>query len=212
MKIPEVITNFVWCTIVAIGFYGHPSVLHADAVWPPQLNKLYPEMEFIDQAGDKLKLSDFKGKVIVVEYVGMNCPACQSLSGADNPKIGPFEGNDTQKGLWTLDESFKYYTSGISLFDDRIVFIQILLYDMKMGAPTPDDAKRWAKHFGFSKAKHRYVAVPPWDLRNNDSYNLIPGCHLVDKNLILRADSAGHSPKHNFQTYFLPMVPELLKE
>ncbi len=185
----------------------------AQSSWPPQLGKMFPDTEFIDQEGKHLRISDFKGKVIVVEYIGMNCPACQAFSGADKPGIGPFEHNDVQHDLLTLEDALPRYSLGVSLFDDGIVFVQVLLYDMKMGATKPDDAKHWAEHFKMNeKPKKFYVVVPTEDLRGDGSYNLIPGCHLVDKNLVVRSDSAGHSPKHNLYTQLFPMVAKLLKE
>ncbi len=176
--------------------------------WPPRLEQEYPDFKLIDQTGEKVRISDFKGSLLLIEYVGMNCAACQAFSGA-NTHIGPFENNTVQRGLKSIKELFPTYTNGLSLSDNRITFIQILLYDMKRGAPTPEDAQRWAQHFQLEKSRNQYVLVPIGDMRGSASYNLIPGFQLVDKNFILKSDSTGHHPRVNLSV-LLSMAPRLI--
>jgi len=181
--------------------------------WPPQLGKAYPDgIEYYDQSGAKVKMSDFKGQVLFIEFVGMNCPACQAFSGANKKDIGSFENNAVQTGLDSIEEYFRQYSGGLKLSDDRIFYIAVLLYDMKLGHPKADDARKWAEHFKFDKSKKQIVIVPIQDLRGNDSYNLIPGFQLVDKKLVLRSDSTGHKPRDNLYSKLLPMVRKLLEE
>jgi len=183
----------------------------AEEFWPPKLGAQYPDLTLVDQSGKEFNIADLKGSVIVIEYIGMNCPACQAYSGA-NTSIGPFENNAVQRNLPSIEESFLRYSGGISLSDERIIFMQILLYDMNLGATEPEEAKRWAEHFQFEQSQNEYVTVPIKDLRGSASYNLIPGFQLIDKNFILRSDSTGHYPKHNLYTQLLPMVPKLLDD
>src|SRR5688572_24202884 len=49
--------------------------------WPPEKGQAYPDLTLIDQEGTPTRLLDFKGKVILVEIVGMSCPACVAFSG-----------------------------------------------------------------------------------------------------------------------------------
>lgn len=182
----------------------------SEVKWPPRLGEPYPDLELIDQTGQRVRLSSFKGSVLVIEPIGMTCPACQAFSGAH--RFGSFEGVVPQGGLPSIEELFPRYTNGLSLSDDRIVFVQLLLYSMSMGAPSPDDARRWAKHFRMDRSKNFVVLAGTEDLLGPASYNMIPGFQLVDRNFILRADSTGHRPRHNLWTYLLPMVPRLLQE
>lgn len=39
--------------------------------WPPQPGHAYPDLELVDQTGRPVRLSSFKGRVILVEPVGM---------------------------------------------------------------------------------------------------------------------------------------------
>lgn len=185
-----------------------PQPGRADLQWPPRLGEPYPDLTLIDQTGQPVRLSSFKGSVILIEPVGMTCPACQAFSGAH--RRGSFGGITPQQGLPSIEELFPRYAGGLSLSDDRIVFVQILFYSMSMEAPRPADARRWAEHFGIDRAKNHVVLTGTKDLLGEASFNMIPGFHLVDRNFIFQADSAGHNPRHNLFTHLLPMVPQLL--
>jgi hypothetical protein len=178
-------------------------------LWPPQKGQPYPDIELIDQEGKNFKLSDYKGHVILVEPVGMTCPGCQGLSGAG--KMGAFGGGSGYGGD-SLKELFPRYTEGLSLPGPDIIFVQILLYDMKMGPPQPKDAAEWAAHFKFNRADNEIVAVIPYDVRGKASYNLIPGLQLIDRQFILRSDATGDYPKENMYTSTLPLVPKVIQE
>ncbi len=184
--------------------------LRADAGWPPQLGRPFPDIALVDQTGRVVKMSSFKGKVILVEYIGMTCPACQAFTGAHD--LGSFEKVNPQRGLESIEKLFPRYTGGLSLGDDRIVFVQILLYSMSMNAPTASDARKWARHFQLSRSNRQVVLAGKPELLGQDSYDLIPGFQLVDKNFVIRSDSTGHHPRHNLYTELLPMVSVILKE
>lgn len=152
-------------------------------------------------------MSDFQGSVILIEYIGMTCPACQAFAGAH--EVGSFGGVRPQRGVESIAEYFPKY-AGVSLDDERIVLVQVLLYSLSMGAPTPEDARRWASHFDQNRAAGEIVLAGRQKLLGQASYNLIPGFQLIDKDFILRSDSTGHQPRHNLYTELLPLVPKLL--
>ncbi len=181
---------------------------HQPSVWPPQLNQPYPNLELIDQDGQKFKLSDLKGRVIIIEPTGMNCPACQAFSGAHD--YGAYENNAVEQHSRSFRKIFPKYAKNLKLPSKEVFFVQLLLYDMKMGAPRPEDAAKWAKHFNIRKKDYHIVAVSPYDLRSQASYNLVPGFQLIDRDFILRSDSSGHHPKHNLYTQLIPMTPKLV--
>ena len=52
-----------------------------DFNWPPKLNEPYPDLHLVDQDGKLTRLSEFKGKIILVEPIGMPCQACQAFCG-----------------------------------------------------------------------------------------------------------------------------------
>jgi hypothetical protein len=180
------------------------------ANWPPQIGQAYPDLDLIDQDGKHWNLSRFKGKVIIVEPIGMNCPACQSFAGAH--KKGPYGNITPQRGLDDFEGYFNSYTGGLSLEDDGIVLVELLLYDLTLGHPTVKDAKGWAEHFGMKSENNHFVVIPAADMRNKASYDLIPGYQLIGKNFKLRSDSTGHNPKDDLWRKLLPMVPKVLME
>lgn len=180
------------------------------AMWPPRVGEPYPDLELVDQTGRLVRLSSFKGSVLLIEPVGMNCPACQSFAGAH--RLGPYEGIQPQGGLPSIEELVPQYARGVSLADDRIVFVQLLLYSMTMDAPTPEDARKWAQHFRADRAKNHIVLAGTKEFIGQASYDMIPGFQLVDRTFILQVDATGHRPRHNLFTQLLPAIPRLLEE
>ena len=176
--------------------------------WPPVVGETYPDLELIDQMGNPFRLSALKGKVILLEPVGMTCPACQAFSGAHD--TGPFGGGVAGRGLNSVHKLLPKYSNGFKIPHRDVVLVQVLLYDMRMGAPSAKDAAAWAKHFGLKMSRNEIVAVSPYDLRSKIAYNLIPGFQLIDRNFVLRSDSSGHHPKNNLYTHLFPLVPKLV--
>ena len=214
------ITLIIIAFIVMVFSYGIASISNIAAQqktthyqpnpWPPVLNQLYPDLELIDQSGETFKLSYLKGKVIIIEPIGMNCPSCQAYSGAHD--YGAFEHNPIEKYSKSFRKIFPLYAEGLELPSKDIIFVQLLLYDMRMGKPTAKDAHEWAQHFKFYRKNNHFVAVSPRDMRSAESYAMIPGFQLIDKNFVLRIDSTGHHPKHGLYKHLIPMTPEFVKQ
>ncbi len=175
--------------------------------WPPVKGKAFPNLELLNQDAKKMKLLDLKGKVVLVEVIGMTCPACHAWSGSG--KRGKFESVNPQPGLESIEKYLKDF-GGLELNDRRLVFVQLILYNMKMAAPSVEDAQRWAAHFGFKTENQHYVFAGDESLVQPASYQMIPGFYLLDKNFIVRSDSTGHNPKDNLYTHLLPMITKLL--
>jgi hypothetical protein len=179
-----------------------------DFDWPPKLNEPYPDLQLLDQEGTPTRLSKFKGNIILLEPIGMPCKACQAFSGGH--VRGGFQGIPPQPGLPSIEESARMY-GGFELSDERIVKIHLLLYGLDMRAPTAEDARAWAEHFGLERANNEIVlAGLPWMI-GNTSYQMIPGLQLIDKDGILRVDSTGRSnQQHDLYRELLPKVREML--
>ena len=173
--------------------------------WPPVVGNAYPDLTLQDAAGRTVALSSFKGKVLLIEPVGMNCPVCQAFAGGNTR--GGYGDVTPQRDLASIEEYL--HDAGVDLDDDRIVFVQLLLYGMDMKAPSPDDAKAWAAHFGLDGA---VVLVGTPEMIGPAAFNLIPGFQLVDRKFVLRSDSTGHAPKDNLYETLIPMIGTLLDE
>ena len=175
--------------------------------WPPELGQRYPELELVDQTGSVTRLADYEGKVILVELVGMSCPACVSLSGGREK--GNFERVAPQPDLDSLDKYLRKY-GRIRLDDPRLVFVQIVLFNQDLRAPSPEDVAQWARHFGLDREKNRIVLAGSLPLASSLSRELIPGFHLIDKQFVLRGACHGGDTS-SLYTELLPRVRELLK-
>jgi hypothetical protein len=179
--------------------------------WPPRRGERYPNLTLYDHRGQLVSLDSLRGKVILLEPVGMTCEACQSLSGAG--KVGCFGQQPAQAGVDALEAYFPRYTGGISLSDPRIAYVQVLLYGLDLHAPSPADAKAWAHHFKFDERPNVYVLAGTPELIGSASFAMIPGFQLIDKNFVLRAWWYGETGTgDDLWTKLLPMVPQLLDE
>lgn len=188
---------------LALTWTGHPPV------WPPDRDRKYPDLTLIDQNGKPVRLAEFQGKVILVEMVGMTCPACIAFSGG--AEKGSFGNVPPQGNLEPIHKYLRRF-GRIRLDDPRLVFVQIILFNQQMKAPTQEDVKAWADHFGFRTEMNQYVLAGLPEMASAASMEIVPGFQLIDKNFNLRIDCAGREPVHNFYTDLLPQIRQLINE
>lgn len=180
--------------------------------WPPVVGERYPDLQLMDVRGERISLSSLAGRVILLEPVGMDCPACQGFAGANRPEVGSFGDVRPQAGLPEVREMLEQYAH-VDPYDDRLVYVQLLLYDMKRaGAPTLDVARRWAEHFGIADLPDTYVLVGEPYLIGPASFRMIPGFQLIDRDFVLRYDAGGHHPVHDLWRELMPAVGGLLEQ
>lgn len=174
--------------------------------WPPQVDALYPDLKLSDIEGKPVRLSQFRGKLLLIEPVGIGCRGCQAFAGGH--VVGGLFGYQPQSGLKSIHEYAETY-SGTSLDDDRIHVIQILFYGPYASrAPTLDEAKKWAEHYR-AVAPHATVLVAQQSMVNKTTRGMIPGFHLVDRDFILRC-AAGNPPHQDLYRDLLPLLGELV--
>ena len=179
--------------------------------WPPQMNKQYPDIGLIDQEGKAFKLSDFRGKIILIETIDMAMAQSQAYSGAAT--FGPFGAKtaEVDKKLQPIQAIIGKYSEGkITLPNPDIIYVKIIFYNATAAQALPTDATNWAEHFKLSKADNIFVAVPDKDLRIAATTSLLPGFQLIDRAFNLRVDSSGLTPKHNLEMTLIPLIPKLL--
>ena len=180
-------------------------------VWPPQVGAPYPDLELRTPSGDRIALSSYRGRIILIEPVGMDCPACNAFSGANRPEIGGFQGTRPQRGLPSMHEMLERV--GVSVDDDRLVIVQILFYDMtRTRPPSLALSRRWVEHFGLGAGDNEVVLVAEDTLIGPASYRMIPGFQLVDREFRLRWDATGHQPRHDLWRDLLPALKAMLAD
>ena len=185
-----------------------PQALRAvPTFWPPVVGRTYPEIELCDLTGKKVKLSSYAGRVILLEPIGMSCPACQAYVGGE--KKGGINGVTPQGGTSSLESYLA--AAGVSPTDTRVVHVQLLLYGPNLGVPTLAEAQAWAKHFDFGRRSNEVLLVGDQRYINQHSYDMIPGMQLIDKNFVLVCDATGHNPRSSLFSELIPSVSKLLR-
>lgn len=177
--------------------------------WPPVVGQAYPNLQLLDQEGRRTSLSEFQGKVILLEPVGVPCPACIAFAGGQ--KRGAYNGIAPQANLKSIDHYTRLY-GRISLNRDDIVFVQVVFYGPELTAPSPTQVRDWAKHFGLERSNNEIVLRAEPYLLGPETRGMIPGFQLIDKDFVLRYDSTGHAPRHDLYQELLPAVRRLAEE
>lgn len=155
--------------------------------WTATLDQPYPELTLQDVYGRTIQFSALRGRVVLVEWVGMGCGACQAFSGAG--QCGSFGGGYVQPGLQSLDEYSKKYGRFL-LSDPRLIVLQVLVADVSgKQPPTAEEGRRWAEHFGLHKRPNTAVLIGDERFGGAVAKRLVPGFHLLDRDLVLRASS-----------------------
>ena len=182
----------------------------APTPWPPKLDERYPDLRLVDQTGQSFALSSLEGSVILLEAIGMTCPACQAFAGAH--RVGSFGPIHPAGELASIDELVAQYARGVAFPSKDVALVQVLLFDMNLGAPVAADARAWAEHFHRDHGRFQVVLAGGPGLYNQTSYDMVPGFQLIDRHFVLRSDATGHRPRHSLYTDLLPMVPTLVAE
>ena len=198
--------------ITALEIESEPATTAPDHIWPPRVGERYPNLQLLNSRGDRIALESLAGKIILVEPIGMDCPACNAFAGGNRPGSGGFQGVKPQSGLPSIDQMLKQYAGGTSLADDRIALVHLLLYRPgRDGPPDVQMAQLWAKHFEIEASENMLILVGEPYLIGTASFNMIPGFQLIDADFVLRFDSSGHHPTHDLWRELLPAIPSLVK-
>ena len=208
-----------WVRIVAllavVGVAVHQLMAGSDKPsheWPPRVGQPYPDLELLNHKGQTVSLSSYKGKLILIEPIGLSCPACNAFAGGNEHGVGGFRGVRPQTGLDSMAKHLPRYSPGVRIDDPRLVIVQLLLYGMDMQAPSLEDAQAWAKHFDIDTKPNHVVLIGDSRYVNPDSYNMIPGFQLIDGNFVLRADSTGHQPADDLYRHLLPRLGNMIRD
>ncbi|MGB5812941.1 MAG: hypothetical protein WBG86_20580 [Polyangiales bacterium] len=177
--------------------------------WPPVVGRPYPEVALIDQSGRVTSLSELRGKVVLVEMVGMTCKACHAFAGGNDPSLGHFRNITPQRDLDSID-LFAQRFGKLSLDHPDVVFVQLIAFGMDgRTAPTLGDIQSWARHFGMDRYRNEIVLQGDERFTTLQTRQLIPGFHLIDRQGILRAMSSKNPDHDNLYTSVLPTLGQL---
>jgi len=155
--------------------------------WPPKLNEKYPDIPFVKPDGSVFKMSELKGRYVVIHYRGTTCPACQNMA-------------RRREGMSN---------------DPRVVDVDILLFNDQMKPATAADADKWAKQYGFQEINRELVlGAPSWthvpDLYQT-TYDMVIGGQLLDKDGIVRG-SVVRSKGEKLPSHYWPDLRSMLDD
>lgn len=119
-------------------------------------------------------------------------------------------GFPTQDNIPSLADAARDY-GGISLEDDRIVVVHLLLYGPRMKAPTVAEARAWAEHYGYADRDGHVVLVALPEMLGPASFAMVPGIQVVDPGFTLRLDGAGRTAEHDLWREVWPSVGEIVE-
>ena len=111
----------------------------------------------------------------------------------------------------SLDQAARDY-GGVSLDDERLVVVHLLLYGLDMEAPSLEDARAWAGHYGLDERENHVVLVGDERYVSKASYRMIPGLQLVGADFTLRVDAAGRGAPNDMWRELWPAVGPALDE
>lgn len=175
-----------------------------DGPWPPLVGQPYPDLQLCDQRGQTVRLSDFAGKVILLELAAIPCKGCQAFAGGN--RCGGFAGVEVQSNLGSIHQYARQY-GGVTLGENKdLVFVQLLLYGRAMGSPTPQEVTGWANHFDMDRDAGEIVLQGSDAMLSRATYQMIPGFHLIDRDFVLQYDSSGHHPSCDLYRELLPAL------
>ncbi|MEM7477097.1 MAG: hypothetical protein AAF483_19110 [Planctomycetota bacterium] len=188
-------------------FYGPVSEVNPTLDWPAKIDQPYPNLELYDTDGKSLRLSDFRGQVLILHSVGMSCKACQAFSGGH--EVGGLGGTVPLQKLKSFKSYFKKWTN-TEFEDSRFKLVQIIFYGPDaIAAPTLEEAQQWAEHFGPALPKGTKILFADSSMLSRDTRGMIPCFQLVDQNFILRCD-AGNEPRSDVFEDLLPLLKRAL--
>ena len=132
--------------------------------WPPDPHKPYPDISFIKADMSTFKMSDLKGRFVVVHYRGMTCVACQNMAARRDL-------------MWK---------------DPRVTNVDVLLFNRDMKPPTAEDARWWSRAIQVSNQFKNEIVVsaPAWTNAPEiyqTTYNMVIGGQLLDETGVVQA-------------------------
>lgn len=165
--------------------------------WPPRIGAPFPRMQFLTPSLQRRSLDEFRGRVVVIEYVSMASAVTQAFAGSRDR--GPFGSSALRNDFKPLESYFPEYSGGIPSTD--VILVQILMLDHHAQPVSTETAAAWNKHFEL-EARGRVILIASPVLLRNQGSEVVGGFQMLDKNGVVRADATGERSKTLFSELF----------
>ena len=214
----ECIVVLVGLSLYVLGFFSLPYVF--PGLQTPSIESVageftighsYPEITFYDRNNNPVQLSEASGKIRIIEFAAVACPASQSFSGAH--QFGTYGNHSSQKGLPSFSQIFRRYSDGFSLEEDTGLFeyYRVLVLDGAAKASSQQTLVDWGKHFQIQEPGTVRL------LRLDESHSeliaasSIPGFQIIDSRGILIHNLLDRQSQASLYDKVLPSLSKLVE-
>ncbi len=140
---------------------------------PLEVGAVLPDFEFVDESGQDVKLSDFRGKTVALTFVFSRCPV---------PEYCP-----------AMMHKFRAALDSLKEHSELNGHYQLLTVSFDTENDTPETMKTWGAAFGFESGQ-------PWKLLTSDSCCTI---NEIAAKVGLKFGEHNGSYQHNLRTVVL---------
>lgn len=164
--------HFISCLGSMAGLGGLPSAIAAPAVGQPA-----PDFSLTSTDGKRVRLSDFRGKHVVLEWTNPGCPFVRKHYGADNMQAVQREA--AAKGVIWLAINSTNPGSGDYLKPAQLA-AWLTEHKAAVTATLMDEEGEVGKAYGARTTPHMYIVAPQGTLLYAGGIDSIPSAKIED--------------------------------
>ncbi|MDF1663058.1 MAG: hypothetical protein P1V97_14885 [Planctomycetota bacterium] len=182
----------------------HPakSVTKVAQPWPAKVGAAFPDLKLKTLEGKEVKLSSFKGKVILFHLAGIQSPASTTIAGGNNwpPKKG-------KTGFPSLSHLLKSYG-----FEDneKVMVVHGLLLDDQYDPPSLARAKEWAARYKLARSNVITLVGDKRHVKNDVAVSRSGTVYFIDENFKLFWECGLANSPHDLLRLALPTLYDRL--
>ena len=152
--------------------------------WPMKIGQPFPEVDFLGYGGMRWRMSQLKGRVVLVMTVDMGDSSSTTLAGAK--EAGMFQITPTLSDKHSLEETIRQTYPGFSFENPRIVVVEIITRNRAGFFPNVEEVNKWTDHFRSARRGEVIVVGATGAMVGPESASAIPGMYLIDRQGITR--------------------------
>lgn len=164
--------HFVSCMGLVAGLGGLPCAVAAPVVGQPA-----PDFNLVSTEGRRVRLSDFRGKHVVLEWTNPGCPFVRKHYGADNMQATQREA--AAKGVVWLAINSTETGSGDYLKPVQLA-AWLTEHKASVTATLMDEEGEVGKAYGARTTPHMYIVGPQGTLLYAGGIDSIPSAKVED--------------------------------
>lgn len=164
--------HFVSCLVFVAGWGGLPAAVAALTVGQPA-----PDFKLVSTDGRPVRLSDFRGKHVVLEWTNPGCPFVRKHYGADNMQATQREAA-TMGVIWLAINSTE--TGSADYLKPAQLAAWLTEHKASVTATLMDEEGEVGKAYGARTTPHMYIVGPQGTLLYAGGIDSIPSAKVED--------------------------------